>query len=377
MNHMNSRTGTTLTSRQVRRIVAAIGAVGMALSVAAHAGTIPVPNGNFSNASNAGAIGGGLLGGSATDVGIGSGLGPWMGSYNSVLGILAPPTLTIDAAAQTATLSGVAGINVAGLITNGGYFSQTLAVPYVANKRYTVSTKINTSGVLDLNQLGTANVGIGLRSGATVLSASTTAAPALVNLLPLGGTLYSLRLIYDTGATVSNNVDVQLFDQPQGLLTANLLSSVAFSGVALNVGAITGPTTQLKVSGLGSQGAEVNTPFGSALIAQVSDESDVPLEGVIVKVTAPPSGASAILTSGSNSGTEVEAVTDSNGLITVSATANAIAGCYVVTASVDGVTSKALFHLRNWSTTQMLQLLEPGVDIPFVLQDSIFCDGFE
>ena len=54
----------------------------------------------------------------------------------------------------------------------------------------------------------------------------------------------------------------------------------------------------------------------------------------------PPSGASAIL-----SATQV--ITDSNGVASVTATANATHGAYTVTASVTGVTTPAIFNLTN------------------------------
>lgn len=358
-----------------RSVLAIAAAIGLAASVA-HAGAVFVPNGDFSAPGNAGSVGGGLVGNSGTNVGIGSGLGPWTGSFQGGLGLLVPPVLTINSTTQTATISGVVGLNIGGVITNGGYFSQTLSVPYVPNKRYTVTTDIDAGVLLGLNVLTASNAGIALRSGASVLSASTTAPPQLVNLASLVGTTYRLSLIYDTGATVSGNVDIQLFDQPQGLLTANLLSSAIFSNVMLNVGAITDSSTQLHVSGLGSQGTEVGTPFAAPLVAEVTDAVGNPLEGVFVNVSAPTTGASAVLTSGASSGTTVQALTDNNGLVSVTATANSIAGCYRVTASVDGVNSTALFYLRNWSTAQMQRFLDAGVN-GASLQDSIFCDGFE
>lgn len=351
--------------------------IGGFASSSAQAGAVFIPNGDFSVATNAGSVGGGALGGSGTDVGIGSGLGPWTGSFQSVLGFLAPPTLTINAVAQTANIAGVLGINAGGLITNGGYFSQTLSTAYVPLKRYTVGVDVDAGTALGLSLLGTANVGVALRANGTVLSASTTAAAQQVDLALVSGTNYRLNLVYDTGATPSGNVNVQLFDQPQNLLTANLLTNATFSNVALNVGAITDGTTQLLVSGLGSQTTEVGTPFAGQLIAKVTDMNGNPLEGVFVTMAAPSAGASAVLTSGASSGTTVKAVTDASGLAAVSATANAIAGCYRVTASVPGVPSTAVFYLRNWSTAQMQQFFDAGTDQIMLLQDSIFCDGFE
>lgn len=360
-----------------KTVTAALCFTCIAMSVAAQAGAIAVPNGDFSMATNAGTIGGGIVGGAAVDQGIGSSGGPWKGTYNGVLALLAPPTLTIDTTAHTAAISGLVGVNVGGILSNGGYFSQTLGDAYLPTKRYTVSANVDTGSPLTLGVLGTANAGISLRSGATVLGSSATAPPQLIDLSLLNGTNYRLRLIYDTGASVSGNVDVQLFDLPQGLVTANLLGSVAFGDVSLNVGAITDANTQLEVSGLDSQGTEVGTPFGGPLKAKVTDQSNHPMEGVIVTVSAPASGASATLTSGTMSGTTVEAVTDANGEITLSAAANSIAGCYRITASIGGSSSRALFYMRNWTPEQVMRFLDSGKDMSVVLQDSIFCDGFE
>ncbi|MEO7326233.1 MAG: hypothetical protein ABIW82_15515 [Dokdonella sp.] len=380
MNVFNAsfRNATAIEWIDVKRMVtAAMCATCLAASVAAQAGPIVVPNGDFSILTNAGTIGGGVVGGVAVDLGIGSAAGPWTGSFHGALGLLVPPTLTIDAAAHSATINGLLGIDVGGIVTNGAYFSQTTGASYLPNKRYTVSANVDTGGPLTIAALGAANVGISLRSGGIVLSSSATAPLPLVDLSLLSGTNYRLKLVYDTGASVSGNVDVQLFDLPQGLLTANLLASTTFGGISLNVGAITDSNTQLAVSGVGSQGAEVDTPFGAPLVAKVTDQGNNGLEGVIVTVTAPAAGASAILTSGNMTGSTVEAVTDANGEITLSAAANSIAGCYAVTASVDGTTSKAVFHLRNWSNQQMMRFLDAGSDMQQVMQDSIFCYGFE
>src|SRR5262249_46252603 len=70
------------------------------------------------------------------------------------------------------------------------------------------------------------------------------------------------------------------------------------------------------------------------------DKYQNPVPGVSVTFAAPHTGASATL-SGS------PATTDSSGLASVSATANATPGTYTVTASVSGVTTPASFTLTN------------------------------
>lgn len=352
-------------------------AFGMMAATSANAGLVTVPNSDFLQAGNAGTVGGGLVNPPATNVPIGTSGGPWTGNYSGVLTILAPPTLTIDSGAGTATISGIAGLSIATIINNGGYFNQTLSsTPYVATKRYTVWTNITSGELLDLGLLTDTGVGVALRSGGTTLASSATAGAGLVNLSLLGADLYRLTLVYDTGASVSGNVDIALFDQPAGLLTASLVPSVSFSKVGLNVGAITDSTTQMQVSGLGSLSAEVNTPFAGTLKVLVTDAVGNPQEGVIINADAPAAGASAVLTSSIESGTSIRAVSGNDGIAEINATANEIAGCYNVTATLPGSPSKAVFHMRNWSVEQMARFSAGGM-IPYLFQDSIFCDGFE
>src|SRR5690606_32087606 len=80
----------------------------------AQAANVPVPNGDFSSSGNVGSIGGGVLGASGTDVAIGS--GPWKGTYFGVLGLLAPPTLSITPG--EARIGGLLGVNVLGIVNN-------------------------------------------------------------------------------------------------------------------------------------------------------------------------------------------------------------------------------------------------------------------
>lgn len=353
-----------------------MGMLGLMFAASANAGLVNVPNGDFSQAGNAGSVGGGLLTPPATNAPIGSAGGPWKGNYSGALGVLAPPTLAIDSNAGTATISGVLGISVAGIITNEGFFNQTLPVQYEPTKRYTIWTDITTGSVLSLGLLSNTDVGVAFRSGSSVVASSATATAGLVDLSLLGGDTYRLTFVYDTDGSASGNVDIALFDQPSNLLTADLIGGVSFGNLGLNVGAITDATTQLHVSGLGSLSAEVNTPFEGTLKALVTDADGNPLEGVIIQADAPTSGASATLSSSIESGISIRAVTDSNGIAEIAATANEIAGCYKVTASLPGSPSKAVFNLRNWSIEEMAGFQARGI-VPYLFQDSIFCDGFE
>ncbi len=96
--------------------------------------------------------------------------------------------------------------------------------------------------------------------------------------------------------------------------------------------------TSLTPSGGTPQSAAVGTVFATALQATVRDASGNPVNGVTVTFTAPPSGASAVLSGAS-------AVTNASGVASVTANANNTAGTYTVAASV-GVLS-ASFSLTN------------------------------
>ncbi len=98
--------------------------------------------------------------------------------------------------------------------------------------------------------------------------------------------------------------------------------------------------TSITVAGMAAQAAMVGAQFEAPLQAKVTDMGGNPFPGVTVTFAAPPSGASAML-----SATQV--MTDSNGVASVTATANTKPGTYAVTASVAGVASPATFNLTN------------------------------
>jgi hypothetical protein len=307
-----------------------------AASGSATAAPVSIPNGDFSDAGNFGTIGGGVIGGSGTDVPIGA--GPWTGSYAGVLGLLAPPTLTV--AAGAATVNGLAAANVLGILDNGGYFSQTLATTFVTQERYTLTADIDTGASLDLGALGNANVGIALRSGASTLASTATAPAQLVGLQPLGGTSYRLSLIFDSNDTTSGAIDVQLFALPQGLIGATLRTDVSFANVTLDATAINPVSGTIVATGGTPQSAMVGTAFVEPLEVRVTDAAGDPVPGVTVTFAAPASGASATLSSDT-------VTTDIDGSASVIATANTVAGAYAVTASIGGVDTPASFSLTN------------------------------
>ena len=95
------------------------------------------------------------------------------------------------------------------------------------------------------------------------------------------------------------------------------------------------------VSGSSSQAALTGSAFANPLAVTVMANNPVePVAGGIVSFAAPPSGASAVLSSST-------ATIGSNGVAATTATANNTAGSYNVTASATGVATPAHFALTN------------------------------
>ncbi len=114
----------------------------------------------------------------------------------------------------------------------------------------------------------------------------------------------------------------------------------------------------ISVQGGTAQSTPVLAAFANALAVRVADAGDAPLQGIAVNFAAPAAGAGAVLSSAS-------AVTDANGLASVTATANAVAGGYTVTASVDGVATPASFALENTPLSATLALaVSPAMTSP-------------
>ena len=111
--------------------------------------------------------------------------------------------------------------------------------------------------------------------------------------------------------------------------------------VAIQFNAFTPPPASITVNGSVTYNATVGTQFPTPLQAIVRDAVNIPLGGVAVTFSAPASGPSAGLAPASG-------ITDSNGLVSVTATANTMAGSYAVTASVTGTSlAPATFTLTN------------------------------
>jgi uncharacterized protein (TIGR03437 family) len=88
----------------------------------------------------------------------------------------------------------------------------------------------------------------------------------------------------------------------------------------------------------------VLTAFAHPLAAKLVDQMGGPVPGVVVTFTVPSSGPSATLSSNAP-------VTDSQGNVSVIATANNLPGPYQVTATAAGFSGTAVFNLQNTPAT--------------------------
>jgi hypothetical protein len=103
----------------------------------------------------------------------------------------------------------------------------------------------------------------------------------------------------------------------------------------------------IAVSSGSPQFATVNTNFGAALVAKVTNSANGPVTGASVTFTAPASGASGTFASPC-SGRTCVVTTNAGGLATAPTfKANATTGSYTVTATVTGVATPANFSLIN------------------------------
>jgi hypothetical protein len=110
---------------------------------------------------------------------------------------------------------------------------------------------------------------------------------------------------------------------------------------AVDIGAFQDQGYTVAVSSGSSQTALVNQTFLIPLGALLTEDfASSPLPGATIGFSSPPSGASATFSDSS-------AVTSANGLAIVTATANATAGTYMVTASVPAAASSATYNLTN------------------------------
>lgn len=321
-------------ARRPRSWLALLAATSLAWTAFLHAAPLTVPNGSFADAGNNGSVGGGLLGGSGSNVQIGT--GPWRATYWGALGLLAPPVLQIDN--NRAAIGGLAGVSALGIVNNGGYFRQTLPIAWEPNFRYVLKVDINAGAVLGLGLLNAQGVGAAMLSGTTRVASSVSSPAVSLNLL--GGNVYELTLTHVTGNTVSGNIGIDLFYEPSAVLSASLLGAVDFTNVRLEKRLIDPTPAGLAAVNSDLRTATVDTEVDPPISVQVVDSLGDGIEGVPVTFTAPETGPSATIT-------PTPALTDADGIAEVTTTANTIAGNYTVVAEVQGVEQQVEFPLQN------------------------------
>lgn len=332
-----SRRGGADAVRRARRLpswLLLLAVTSLAWASLLQAAPLTVPNGSFADAGNNGSVGGGLLGGSGSNVQIGT--GPWRATYWGALGLLAPPVLQIDS--NRAAIGGLAGVSALGIVNNGGYFRQTLPIAWEPNFRYVLKVDVNAGAVLGLGLLNAQGVGTAMLSGTTRIASSVSAPAVSLNLL--GGNLYELTLTHVTGNTVSGNIGIDLFYEPNAVLSASLLGAVDFTNVRLEKRLIDPTPAGLAAVNSDLRTATVDTEVDPPISVQVVDSLGDGIEGIAVTFTAPETGPSATVTPN-------PALTDADGIAEVTTTANTVAGSYTVVAEVQGVEQQVEFPLQN------------------------------
>jgi subtilisin family serine protease len=284
-----------------------------------------------------------------------------------------PSTLTITAPSTqnlTLTLSPSApagGVTVTLSSSNQGVFSVPASVSVTANGS---SALVPVTGVAG----GTATITASALPNYSATSASVTVVSGLAittktlnngqvgiqyvqTLAVSGGTMpyhwslvsgtlpAGLTLNAGTGqisgtplATVTNTpLTMQVTDSstPVQTATANFLLTITAASVPASITATAGTP----------QSTGLNSAFASPLMVKVSDAGGMPLNGVAVTFMAPSSGASGTFAGGGNT---VTVMTNAAGVATsTTLTANAIAGSYLVKATVAGLSAPASFSLSN------------------------------
>ena len=126
-----------------------------------------------------------------------------------------------------------------------------------------------------------------------------------------------------------------------GVAGSYVVSAAASGIVATAMFSLTnvaGPSVIIAVGGT-PQNASINTAFGQPLGVKVTDSVGNASAGVTVALTVPSTGASA------NCG--VFPVTDASGVTQTNCAANGLAGSYVASAAVAGISATATFSLTN------------------------------
>jgi hypothetical protein len=128
------------------------------------------------------------------------------------------------------------------------------------------------------------------------------------------------------------------------MVSATVAGTTATASFSLSI--TSGPAASITATSGSLQDATISTAFEEPLVATVLDSNQNPVSGASVTFTAPLTGASGAFAS--NSTATETAITNTSGVATSSTfTADAMAGSYVVTATLAGVATAASFSLTN------------------------------
>jgi hypothetical protein len=275
----------------------------------------------------------------------------------------------IDLAAA-ANNSGVVSI----ILGNGdGTFQAAIPYPVGTKPRFLLAGEFNGDGRADLIVLDEEGNSAAVLLGASLTMTATGGAtqsaiggiafadPLAVTVLdgatPVGGVIVSFTSP-STGATLSSPAALT---DASGVasVTATAKHTVGSYTVTASAGSLTaafnltntlGPAAVMTAEN-SPQSAPAGAAFAKPLNAIVMDAGGNPLSGVTVTFSAPVSGASAALSSGT-------AVTDASGAASVTATANATPGSYNVTATAGSLSTT--FSLTNQAPAGIVLTVTPG-----------------
>lgn len=267
----------------------------------------------------------------------------------------------ISVTATANTISGTynVGVSVAGIGTPSSFQLTNLAGPAAsvgsvsgANQGAVTSTAFTTPlGLQVLDQYGNP-----VPNATVNFTAPGTGASATLNPVSVVSNANGLVSTTATANAIAGSYSVTVSVTGLGTVAQIPLTNM------LN------PTITMAGVSESNQNASVSSPYACVLMVQVVDGGGNPMQNLAVDFVAPSSGASAVLSRGASSGTSMGISTDNDGFAWVEATANGIAGQYVVGAQLRYSLAPArAFHMRNLAAND--PLMANGFDgscIPFV-----------
>ena len=278
----------------------------------------------------------------------GSGNTSFSGTGNS---IVLTPRLGYSGGQITIKVYGTLASGVTGPVVNTSTASAPSGTidPNLTNNSVTTTIGIGTPRLLTVTKTGGAygtvtSAPLGISCGATCSSSFADGTTVVLSAAPTAGASFTgwsgagLPASCTTGAPTTCTVT---------------LSSALTVNATFAAPPAVGPAAQVWLYSGSGQAASTSTAFASPLKALVTDANGTPVSGATVTFTPPGSGASATFGVGT-------AVSNSSGIATLAATANATAGSYTVTATVPSGTRSAAFSLTNVGPPASITLVNGG-----------------